>query len=105
VIRAHFESKNTEEIWDLEDIFFVVWPVATARAWMRPRLIASRGAYRMLVVFLIGHDRASALKIHQEGLNEMITIRGGLEKLGIVGHLARTTAVTMLVGMENHSYM
>lgn len=53
---------------------------------------------------IIGCD-ASALKIHQEGLNEMITIRGGLEKLGIVGHLARTTAVTMLVGMENHSYM
>ena len=43
----------------------------------------------------------SALEIHQTGLNKMISMRGGLDKLGVVGHLARTLCVTMLVGMEN----
>ena len=48
---------------------------------------------------IIGCDR-SALKIHQKGLNEMISMRGGLHKLGVVGHLARTLCVTMLIGMK-----
>jgi len=48
---------------------------------------------------IIGCD-ASALKIHQKGLNEMISMRGGLDKLGVVGHLARTLCVTMLIGMK-----
>ena len=48
---------------------------------------------------IIGCD-ASALKIHQKGLNEMISMRGGLDKLGVVGHLARTLCVTMLMGMK-----
>jgi hypothetical protein len=48
---------------------------------------------------IIGCD-TSALKIHQNGLNEMISMRGGLDKLGVVGHLARTLCVTMLVGMK-----
>lgn len=53
---------------------------------------------------IIGCD-ASALKIHQKGLNEMISMRGGLHKLGVVGHLARTLCVTMLMGMKRNSYM
>ena len=48
---------------------------------------------------IIGCD-TSALKVHQKGLNEMIEMRGGLDKLGVVGHLARTLCVTMLVGMK-----
>jgi hypothetical protein len=48
---------------------------------------------------IIGCD-TSALKVHQKGLNEMISMRGGLDKLGVVGHLARTLCVTMLVGMK-----
>jgi hypothetical protein len=48
---------------------------------------------------IIGCD-TSALKIHQKGLNEMISMRGGLDKLGVVGHLARTLCVTMLMGMK-----
>jgi hypothetical protein len=38
----------------------------------------------------------SALKTHQRGLNRMITMRGGLDKLGVLGNLARTVTVTML---------
>ena len=37
-----------------------------------------------------------ALKTHQWGLNKMISMRGGLDKLGVLGHLARTVTVTML---------
>jgi hypothetical protein len=37
-----------------------------------------------------------ALKTHQQGLNRMISMRGGLDKLGVLGHLARTVTVTML---------
>lgn len=48
---------------------------------------------------------ASALDIHQKGLNQMISMRGGLDKLGVLGHLARTTTVTMLVGTGNDSYI
>jgi len=48
---------------------------------------------------IIGCD-SSALEVHQKGLNKMISMRGGLDKLGVVGHLARTVAVTMLVGMD-----
>ena len=40
----------------------------------------------------------SALKTHQRGLNKMISMRGGLDKLGVLGHLARTVTVTMLAG-------
>jgi hypothetical protein len=38
----------------------------------------------------------SALKTHQRGLKKMISMRGGLDKLGVLGHLARTVTVTML---------
>jgi hypothetical protein len=48
---------------------------------------------------IIGCD-TSALKVHQKGLNEMISMRGGLDKLGVVGHLARTLCITMLIGMR-----
>jgi hypothetical protein len=48
---------------------------------------------------IIGCD-AGALEVHQKGLNKMISMRGGLDKLGVVGHLARTLCITMLVGME-----
>ena len=47
---------------------------------------------------IIGCD-ADALETHQQGLTKMISMRGGLDKLGVLGHLARTTSVTMLVGM------
>jgi hypothetical protein len=38
----------------------------------------------------------SALETHQRGLNRMIYMRGGLDKLGVLGNLARTVSVTML---------
>jgi hypothetical protein len=53
---------------------------------------------------IIGCD-ASALKAHQNGLNRMISLRGGLDKLGVVGQIARTVSVAMLVGMIIDSYM
>ena len=54
---------------------------------------------------IIGCD-ATALAVHQKGLNKMISMRGGLDKLGVFGHLARTVCVTMLVGMKTpDSYM
>jgi hypothetical protein len=40
----------------------------------------------------------SALKTHQSGLSKMIAMRGGLDRLGVLGHLARTVTVTMLAG-------
>jgi len=49
----------------------------------------------MLNSEMIGCD-TSALKTHQRGLNKMISMRGGLDKLGVLGHLARTVTVTML---------
>jgi hypothetical protein len=49
---------------------------------------------------IIGCD-ARALEVHRKGLNDMIAMRGGLDKLGVVGHLARTLCVTMLVGMKS----
>ena len=49
---------------------------------------------------IIGCD-ANALKTHQRGLNKMIAMRGGLDKLGILGHLARTLTVTMLMGTHD----
>jgi hypothetical protein len=58
----------------------------------------------MLNSEIIGCD-PGALKAHQEGLNKMISIRGGLDKLGVLGHLARTTSITMLVGTKIGSYM
>jgi hypothetical protein len=48
---------------------------------------------------IIGCD-AGALAVHQKGLNKMISMRGGLDRLGVFGHLARTVCVTMLVGMK-----
>lgn len=45
---------------------------------------------------MIGGD-ANALRWHQQGLHEMVLMRGGLDKLGVLGHLARTLTVTMLV--------
>lgn len=38
----------------------------------------------------------AALKTHQDGLNKMILLRRGLDKLGVFGQLARTVTVTML---------
>jgi hypothetical protein len=38
----------------------------------------------------------SALETHRRGLNRMISMRGGLDKLGVLGNLARTVSVTML---------
>jgi hypothetical protein len=35
----------------------------------------------------------------------MISLRGGLDKLGVVGQIARTVSVAMLVGMIIDSYM
>lgn len=46
---------------------------------------------------IIGCD-TDALKTHQQGLTKMISMRGGLDKLGVLGHMARTISVTMLVG-------
>lgn len=46
---------------------------------------------------IIGCD-VDALKTHQQGLTKMISMRGGLDKLGVLGHMARTISVTMLVG-------
>jgi hypothetical protein len=51
---------------------------------------------------IIGCD-AGALKAHQNGLNRMISLRGGLDKLGVVGQIARTVSVAMLVGMKPDS--
>ena len=45
---------------------------------------------------MISRD-TNALKTHQRGLNKMICMRGGLCQLGVLGHLARTVTVTMLV--------
>lgn len=50
----------------------------------------------MLNSEMIGCD-LEALRVHQTGINSMVLMRGGLDGLGVHGHLARTLTITMLV--------